>query len=101
MRVACVFPITMYQKVISPFLPQRCRYRPSCSEYNRQAILTHGILRGMLLGVGRILRCWSWFAAGEDPVPETGGTGLLADLLAGYRRFYAGPKVGRRLRRWF
>ncbi|MGI9256630.1 MAG: membrane protein insertion efficiency factor YidD [Salinispira sp.] len=82
------FPIILYQRVISPLFPRRCRYYPSCSEYCRRAMLTHGILRGIVLGLGRILRCWSWFAMGDDPVPERGS---ISELVGAYRRFYRGP----------
>lgn len=59
--------ISVYQKI--GFFPPRCRYLPTCSEYMRQALLGHGVLRGLPLGVLRILRCHPWKAGGMDPVP--------------------------------
>lgn len=58
-----------YQVVVSPFLGQRCRFYPSCSEYTRQALLVHGPARGLWLGVRRVTRCHPWHLGGFDPVP--------------------------------
>jgi uncharacterized protein len=65
------FFIACYQWVISPFLPQSCRFYPTCSQYTKQAIERHGILRGGFLGFKRLIRCNPWGGQGEDPVPET------------------------------
>jgi putative membrane protein insertion efficiency factor len=64
-----IFPIRLYQSCISPFLPPRCRFYPSCSTYAIQAIETHGPLKGLLLAAGRLLRCHPGSAGGIDPVP--------------------------------
>ena len=61
--------IRFYQKCISPFLPNVCRYRPSCSEYFIQALQIHGIFKGTYIGTKRILRCHPWGSSGYDPVP--------------------------------
>ena len=68
-RVVLVAPIRLYQRVISPALPKRCKYHPSCSHYAVQAIREHGILRGLALAVWRVLRCNPWSHGGYDPVP--------------------------------
>ena len=62
-------PITAYQRVISPALPRRCKYEPTCSAYAEQAIREFGILRGLVLAGWRLLRCNPWNAGGVDDVP--------------------------------
>jgi uncharacterized protein len=59
--------IAGYQRWLSPLLPPACRYWPTCSEYARQAIIEHGLLRGGMLAVGRLLRCQPAFPGGIDP----------------------------------
>jgi len=51
-------------------LPKSCRYYPTCSEYTYDAIKSHGILRGVVLGTKRILSCHPWSKGGYDPVPD-------------------------------
>ncbi|KMQ70604.1 membrane protein insertion efficiency factor YidD [Chryseobacterium koreense] len=61
--------IRIYQWTISPLLPKNCRYEPTCSHYMVEALQVHGILKGLYLGVKRILRCHPWGGQGYDPVP--------------------------------
>ncbi|WP_019672119.1 membrane protein insertion efficiency factor YidD [Psychrobacter lutiphocae] len=61
--------IKSYQTFISPVLPARCRYYPTCSEYGKQAISWHGAGRGGLLTVKRICRCHPLGGHGIDFVP--------------------------------
>ena len=61
-------PIVAYQRVISPLLPRRCKYHPTCSAYAHQAIGRHGILRGAVLAAWRLLRCNPFSNGGFDPV---------------------------------
>jgi uncharacterized protein len=67
-RAALIAPIRFYQRFISPALPRRCKYHPTCSEYAVQAIRTYGVLRGLVLAVWRLLRCNPWSHGGYDPV---------------------------------
>lgn len=69
MRRLWVWPIRAYQRLLSPLLPRRCRFYPSCSEYAAQALLKHGLLRGGWLALRRLLRCGPWHPGGYDPVP--------------------------------
>ena len=67
-RALAVAPVRLYQRVISPALPKRCKYHPSCSAYAVQAIRRYGILRGLVLAGWRLLRCNPWSHGGHDPV---------------------------------
>lgn len=62
--------IRAYQYGISPFLPGRCRYYPTCSSYAITAIETHGSMGGLWLATKRLSRCHPWGESGYDPVPE-------------------------------
>ncbi|MGD9841147.1 MAG: membrane protein insertion efficiency factor YidD [Candidatus Bipolaricaulis sp.] len=64
-----ILPLVVYQRAVSPFLPRRCRFVPSCSEYAREAILRYGPLRGGWLALRRLVRCGPWHPGGYDPVP--------------------------------
>ncbi len=68
-RHIVILPVAFYQYAISPLLPASCRFTPTCSEYTRQAILKHGLLKGGKLALKRISRCHPWGGSGYDPVP--------------------------------
>ena len=61
-------PIRLYQRLISPALPRRCKYEPTCSAYAAEAIRTHGVWRGFVLAGWRLLRCNPFSHGGYDPV---------------------------------
>ncbi len=61
--------IRLYQLAISPVLGPSCRFTPTCSEYARDAVKTHGALKGMWLALNRISRCRPGHPGGYDPVP--------------------------------
>ncbi len=61
--------IKFYQKIISPILPARCRYYPTCSNYGKQALAWHGVWRGSWLLLRRIGRCHPLGGHGIDFVP--------------------------------
>ena len=65
-----IWIIRAYQLCLSPLLGPRCRFYPSCSCYARTAIERHGALRGIVLGVRRLLRCHPFAEGGYDPVPD-------------------------------
>ncbi|MBP9743231.1 MAG: membrane protein insertion efficiency factor YidD [Burkholderiales bacterium] len=64
-----ILVIKGYQILISPYLPNSCRYDPTCSSYAIIAINKYGIIRGFYLSVRRLLRCHPWGGTGSDPVP--------------------------------
>ena len=68
-RKIVIFPIILYKKIISPILPNSCRFYPSCSQYAIEAIEKRGIFIGILLAIWRILRCNPFSKGGIDLVP--------------------------------
>ena len=64
-----IVPIRLYQRVLSPWLPHRCRFTPTCSQYTAEAIQKHGVVRGLWLGARRLLKCHPFHPGGHDPVP--------------------------------
>jgi uncharacterized protein len=67
-RAVAIAPIRIYQQLISPGIPRRCKYEPTCSRYAVDAIREYGILKGAVLAVWRLLRCNPWSYGGYDPV---------------------------------
>jgi hypothetical protein len=67
---ALLLLIGAYQRWVSPALPRRCRYEPTCSAYTAEAVRRFGAVRGFLLGGWRLLRCNPFSHGGFDPVPE-------------------------------
>ena len=62
--------IRFYQKHISPGLPPRCRFIPTCSQYAVEAITRYGAAKGSLLALKRFLRCHPFYKGDfYDPVP--------------------------------
>ncbi len=70
--------IRIYQKFLSPDqggfgrffrLSPICRFQPTCSSYMYEAINRYGIMRGLWLGFGRIMRCHPFNKGGIDEVP--------------------------------
>ena len=61
--------IKFYQYFISPLLGNRCRYLPTCSHYYIESLKTHGLIKGSVLGIKRILSCHPFKILG-------GGSGL-------------------------
>lgn len=70
LRYIFLLPVFFYRKCISPLFPPCCKYYPTCSTYAVRAFKKHGIIKGTILSVWRILRCNPWSNGGIDPVPE-------------------------------
>ncbi|MFC3873776.1 membrane protein insertion efficiency factor YidD [Neisseria musculi] len=61
--------IRFYRYAVSPLIPPRCRFTPTCSQYALEAVKKHGALKGGCLALKRIARCHPWGGSGCDPVP--------------------------------
>ena len=70
MKRLLLMPIYFYRRWVSPSLPRRCRYEPSCSAYAVESIQRFGALRGACLAGWRLLRCNPFSNGGFDPVPD-------------------------------
>jgi putative membrane protein insertion efficiency factor len=71
-RTLAQAPIVLYQRVLSPAFPRRCKYEPTCSRYAVQAIGRYGVARGLVLATWRLLRCNPFSHGGYDPVEAQG-----------------------------
>jgi putative membrane protein insertion efficiency factor len=71
-RSALLALLRAYKRWLSPLLPAACRFYPTCSEYAHDAVTIHGIGRGGLLALRRMLRCHPFNRGGFDPVPPPG-----------------------------
>lgn len=60
--------LVAYRRFISPLLPPACRFEPTCSQYCYEALSRHGLVRGVKMGIGRLLRCHPFHPGGFDPV---------------------------------
>lgn len=65
-----IIPVRIYQWVLSPWLPNACRYNPTCSHYAINSLKIHGPVKGLFLATRRIFSCHQWGGWGWDPVPE-------------------------------
>ena len=68
-RRAVLAAIGFYSRAISPALPPRCRFHPTCSAYAAEAVELHGAGRGTWLALRRLVKCAPWHPGGVDPVP--------------------------------
>ncbi len=70
MKRIALAAIGAYRRWVSPSLPRRCRYEPTCSAYASESIRRFGVARGALLAAWRLLRCNPLSHGGFDPVPD-------------------------------
>lgn len=71
MKKLLIFLICWYQKNISSWLESKnikCKYYPTCSEYTKQAINKYGVIKGLWLGIIRIIKCNPFSKGGYDPL---------------------------------
>ena len=71
-RQALILLVRAYQVTLSPLFGDCCRFEPSCSVYMIEALKTHGAIKGVLLGLWRLMRCHPFGKYGYDPVPPKG-----------------------------
>ncbi|MBI1316844.1 membrane protein insertion efficiency factor YidD [bacterium] len=62
--------VKVYQYTLGVFLPNSCRYQPTCSNYALEALRLWGPFKGTWLAIKRISRCHPWGGHGFDPVPK-------------------------------
>ena len=68
MKKIIMLLIRGYQKIISPIMPGKCRFYPTCSAYTLQAVEKYGAIKGLYLGTRRILKCHPFHPGGYDPL---------------------------------
>ncbi len=66
----CLIGVIRAYRLVSQYLPPRCRFYPSCSAYGLEAIEEHGALKGSWLAIRRVGRCHPWNPGGVDVVPK-------------------------------
>tara|TARA_B100001063_G_scaffold111059_1_gene103655 strand:+ start:3143 stop:3364 length:222 start_codon:yes stop_codon:yes gene_type:complete len=68
-----IFPFIIlikgYQIFISPLLPPKCRFHPTCSHYSKEVLIKYGLLKGGWMAIIRISKCHPWGGSGADPIP--------------------------------
>lgn len=69
LKYLAIILIKLYQCMLSPFLPNSCRFQPTCSEYALQAFRKYPVFKAFKLSFKRISRCHPWGGFGEDPLP--------------------------------
>jgi putative membrane protein insertion efficiency factor len=74
--------VGFYSRAISPALPARCRFYPTCSAYAAEAIARHGAARGSWLALRRLVKCAPWHPGGVDLVPESRGSSCTGGTVA-------------------
>jgi putative membrane protein insertion efficiency factor len=80
MKRALLFLIRVYQALHAGFFYGTCRFHPTCSHYAAEAVDRHGMLRGLRLAAGRVLRCHPFCRGGFDPVPSVSPESTLRRL---------------------
>ena len=68
-----IWLISIYQRLISPLVGPCCRFHPTCSEYAKEALESHGLVMGIWLTIKRLSKCHPLGGSGFDPVPRRDG----------------------------
>ena len=69
-RKGLILLIKTYKKLISPLLGNNCRFYPTCSEYTMESVKKFGVVKGIFLGIKRIIKCHPFNPGGTDLVPD-------------------------------
>ncbi|MBN2657520.1 MAG: membrane protein insertion efficiency factor YidD [Spirochaetales bacterium] len=69
MKYLLIGIILFYKKIISPLLPNSCRFYPTCSTYSLEAVKKYGPFKGSYLSIKRITKCHPFHPGGYDPLP--------------------------------
>ena len=67
-KESLLFVLKIYKRWVSPILPAACRFHPTCSLYTIQAIEKYGIIKGIIKGTKRVIRCNPFHPGGYDPL---------------------------------
>jgi putative membrane protein insertion efficiency factor len=74
-KKAVVGVLKFYKKFVSPVFEsvfgKACRFTPTCSEYTIVALEKFGTIKGLVVGLKRVLKCHPWGGSGYDPIPDT------------------------------
>lgn len=70
LKAFCLAALRLYKRTLSPIIGRHCAFTPTCSMYSYDAIKKYGVVRGILLTTGRLLRCNPFSKGGFDPVKE-------------------------------
>lgn len=87
-----IWMVRLYKRWLAPLLPPACIYEPTCSQYMIGAVERHGFIRGVAMGLWRIVRCNPFAKGGYDPVPGTGDTNREHETPCGHARGEQQPK---------
>jgi hypothetical protein len=68
MKIVLLGLIRIYQKLLSPLLPNSCRFYPTCSQYGYEAIAKHGPIKGLWYTMIRLSKCHPFHQGGIDLV---------------------------------
>ena len=65
MKNKIIILIRKYQKIPGRF-HYHCKYYPTCSEYTIEALEKYGLVKGLFLGLKRIIKCNPFSKGGID-----------------------------------
>ncbi len=78
--LAVIGLVRLYQRFISPLTGPTCKFYPTCSAYAVKSLQTHGLIKGAMLSVARLVRCHPWQLGGINPPPPAGKWRADVDL---------------------